>query len=124
MFLPGEISPCARKGDGGRKAAAREVSRGHSSSACCEGPNDGKGETPTYLGEVMPRKSDEGPSAGTADAVKPQGPPVRVEAFPVGSGDERLGSGDLMERVCELQNLRAALKRVRRNAGSPGIGRM
>jgi len=72
----------------------------------------------------MPRKSDEGPSAGTADAVKPQRPPVRVEASSAGSGDERLGSGDLMERVCERQNLRAALKRVRQNAGSPGIDGM
>ena len=72
----------------------------------------------------MPLKSDEGPSAGTTKAVKPQGEIVRVEAPPADGGDGHLGSGDLMERVCERQNLRAALKRVRQNAGSPGIDGM
>jgi len=71
----------------------------------------------------MPQKS-ETPSAQTAGAVKPQGSRLRVEAPSAGSGDERLGSGDLMERACERQNLRAALKRVRQNAGSPGIDGM
>ena len=31
-----------------------------------EGPNDGEGETPTALGDAMPQKSDQGPSAQTA----------------------------------------------------------
>ena len=72
----------------------------------------------------MPQKSDEGPSARTLQAVKPQGSHARVEAPPAGSGNERLGSSDLMEEVCERQNLQAALRRVRRNAGSPGIDGM
>jgi len=72
----------------------------------------------------MPRKSDEGPSARLVQAVKPQEPSGRVEAPLVGSGNERLGSGDLMEKACERQNLWAALKRVRQNAGSPGIDGM
>jgi RNA-directed DNA polymerase len=72
----------------------------------------------------MSQKSGPSPSAQTAGAVKPQGPRLRVEASPAGSGDERLGSGDLMEKVCERQNLQAALKRVRQNAGSPGIDGM
>ena len=72
----------------------------------------------------MPQKSDEGPSARAADAVKPQGPGVGVEAPLAGDGNERLGSSDLMEKVCERQNLRAALKRVRQNAGRPGIDGM
>src|SRR5258708_5358343 len=97
------------------RSAEREVSRGHSSDASREGPNDGKGETPARLGGVMPGKWDQGPSARPVGAVKPQGPDVRVEAPPVGSGDERLGSSDLMELACERQNLRAALKRVRQN---------
>jgi group II intron reverse transcriptase/maturase len=70
-------------------------------------------------GDAMPQKSEVGPSAQTAGAVKPQEPRLRVEASSAGSGDERLGS-DLMEKVCERQNLQAALKRVRRNGGSPG----
>ena len=72
----------------------------------------------------MPQKSDPCPSAQTAGAVKPQGPRLRVEAPPAGSGDVRLGSSDLMEQVCERRNLQAALKRVRRNAGSPGTDGM
>lgn len=76
------------------------------------------------LGGIMPRKSDEGPSAQTANAVKPQGPVTRVEAPLTGGGNERLGSSDLMERVCERPNLQAALKRVRQNAGSCGIDGM
>jgi len=106
------------------RPAEGEVSRGHSSRASGEGPNDGEGETTTYLGGVMPQTSDDGPSAQTAGAVKPQGPPLRVEAPPTDRGDERLGSNDLMAKVCERRNLQAALKRVRQNAGSPGIDGM
>jgi RNA-directed DNA polymerase len=39
-------------------------------------------------------------------------------------GDERSGTSGLMELVCERQNLQAALKRVRKNKGSPGIDGM
>jgi RNA-directed DNA polymerase len=72
----------------------------------------------------MPQKSDEGPGVRTVQAVKPQGLLARVEAPLAGSGNERLGSSDLMEQVCERRNLQAALKRVRRNAGSAGIDGM
>jgi RNA-directed DNA polymerase len=106
------------------RPAEREVSRGHSSRVSGEGPNDGKGETPTRLGDAMTQKSDPSPSAQTASAVKPQGPRLRVEASSAGSGDERPGSNGLMEKACERRNLLAALKRVRQNAGSPGIDGM
>ena len=72
----------------------------------------------------MPQKPSRSLGAQTVGAVKPQGPRLRVEASSAGSGDERLGSSDLMEQACERQNLRAALKRVRQNAGSPGIDGM
>ena len=39
-------------------------------------------------------------------------------------GDGRSGTGGLMEAVVERRNLRAALKRVKRNKGSPGIDGM
>jgi RNA-directed DNA polymerase len=39
-------------------------------------------------------------------------------------GNERSGASGLMERVCERSNLQAALKRVRKNKGSPGIDGM
>ena len=48
---------------------------------------------PIGLGDAMPQMSDEGPSAQTADAVKPQGPRLRVEAASAGSGDERAQGG-------------------------------
>jgi len=38
--------------------------------------------------------------------------------------NERSGASGLMEMVCERQNLQAALKRVRKNKGSPGIDGM
>jgi RNA-directed DNA polymerase len=39
-------------------------------------------------------------------------------------GNERSGASGLMERVCERSNLQSALKRVRKNKGSPGIDGM
>jgi len=93
-------------------------------AASREGPNDGEGETPAILGDAMPQKSDPGSSAQTAGAVKPQGPRLRVEASSAGSGNERPGTSGLMEKACERRNLLAALKRVRQNAGSPGIDGM
>jgi RNA-directed DNA polymerase len=39
-------------------------------------------------------------------------------------GNERSGASDLMEKACERRNLQAALKRVRKNKGSPGIDGM
>ncbi len=47
-----------------------------------------------------------------------------AEAPTATHADERSGTSDLMERVCERANLQAALKRVRKNKGSAGIDRM
>jgi RNA-directed DNA polymerase len=43
------------------------------------------------------------------------------EAMPAAQGNERSGSDGLMERVVERGNCLAALQRVRKNKGSPGI---
>ncbi len=49
----------------------------------------------------------------------------RSEEAPTATqGNERSGASDLMEKVCERQNLQAALKRVKKNKGSPGIDGM
>jgi group II intron reverse transcriptase/maturase len=49
----------------------------------------------------------------------------RSEEAPTATqGNERSGASDLMEKVCERRNLQAALKRVRKNKGSPGIDGM
>jgi len=46
------------------------------------------------------------------------------EARPAARGDERSGTGHLMERVVERGNAKAALRRVKQNHGSPGIDGM
>ena len=49
----------------------------------------------------------------------------RSEELPSAAhGDERSGASDLMERVVSRPNLQAALKRVRKNKGGPGIDGM
>jgi RNA-directed DNA polymerase len=49
----------------------------------------------------------------------------RSEEAPTATREsERSGTSGLMERVCERPNLQAALKRVRKNKGSPGIDGM
>ena len=49
----------------------------------------------------------------------------RSEEAPTATHEnERSGASDLMAKVCERPNLQAALKRVRRNKGSPGIDGM
>lgn len=47
-----------------------------------------------------------------------------VEALTATRANERSGTSDLMERVCERANLQAAMKRVRKNKGSAGIDGM
>lgn len=47
-----------------------------------------------------------------------------AEAPTATHANERSGTSDLMERVCERANVQAALKRVRKNKGSAGIDGM
>ena len=46
------------------------------------------------------------------------------EARTATSGNERSGDDRLMEQVVERGNVKAALKRVRQNQGSPGVDGM
>jgi RNA-directed DNA polymerase len=61
-------------------------------------------------------------TAGQAKQVKPVGLDQRAEPSP--AQDEGKASAELWERVWERQNLLAALKRVERNGGAPGIDGM
>ena len=57
--------------------------------------------------------------------VKPLGPGAKAEVCIASQEAESLMFGkQLMEDICERNNLRAALKRVRRNQGSPGVDGM
>jgi len=57
--------------------------------------------------------------------VKPRGPGAKAEVGIASPESESLMFGkELMEDICERNNLRAALTRVRRNRGSPGVDGM
>jgi RNA-directed DNA polymerase len=61
------------------------------------------------------------PLWGRGEAPRAQ----RSEEAPTATSEtERSGTSGMMELVCERQNLQAALKRVRKNKGSPGIDGM
>jgi group II intron reverse transcriptase/maturase len=61
------------------------------------------------------------PLGGRGEAPRAE----RSEEEPTATqGNERSGTSVLMELVCERENLQAALKRVKRNKGSPGIDGM
>ena len=125
---------------GRRRKAEREVSRGRSGreqkpagmatrlleaegSASDEGPNGRKSDTNVSLGKDRRQKTAQAElpleSRGEAPRVQRSG-----EARPAASGDERSGTAALMERVVERGNVKAALKRVRQNKGSPGVDGM
>lgn len=61
------------------------------------------------------------PLEGTGEARSVE----RSEEAPTAAHrNERSGASDLMAKVCERRNLQAALKRVRKNKGSPGVDGM
>jgi len=88
-----------------------------------EGPNGEESETDVSLEGAKPQMTGqlELPLWGRGEAPRAQ----RSEEAPTAANEtERSGTSDLMELVCERQNLQAALKRVRKNKGSPGIDGM
>src|SRR5260370_26620125 len=62
---------------------------------------------------LPPMSRGEAPSSGRS-----------VEAPTAARGSGHLGSSELMEKVVSRPNLKAALKRVRKNKGGPGIDGM
>ena len=101
----------------------REVSRGRSSDASREGPNEEEGETIVSLegkGPQMTRQL-ELPLASRGEAPRVK----RSEEAPTAThGNERSGTNGLLELALTRENLQAALKRVKKNKGSPGIDGM
>jgi RNA-directed DNA polymerase len=88
-----------------------------------EGPNGEESETTLRLGVAMHQMTMQMElpleDRGEAPNVRRSG-----EAMPAAQGNERSGNDPLMERVVGRDNLFAALKRVRKNKGSPGIDGM
>ncbi len=74
------------------------------------------------LENAQPQKSkSETPTAADGEAPSDD---RRVEADSATHGTERSGTSGLMEAALTRKNLQAALKRVKRNKGSPGIDGM
>src|SRR3954466_6717426 len=88
-----------------------------------EGPNEEESESTVSLEGKSPQMSRqlELPLEDRAEGPNAK----RSEEAPTAThGHERSGTSGLMERVCERPNLQAALKRVKKNKGSPGIDGM
>lgn len=79
--------------------------------------------TPGSLDDAMVQKSRqlELPLEGRGEAPRAE---RSGQASPAATGNERPGEGSLMEKVLARPNLMRALKRVRKNRGSPGIDGM
>ena len=105
-----------------RPTAEREVSRGHSSAHRRRAEQRGGRNGPSLEGE-WPQMSRQLELPRRSRGEAPRAPTVRGSA----DGGERQrapGSSALMERVFAPANLQAALARVRRNKGSPGVDGM
>jgi RNA-directed DNA polymerase len=70
--------------------------------------------------EPRRQNSPEGETAGEAKAVKPPRSPQRAEPSPA-RDEGKPDAGTLWEGIWEKGNLTAALKRVERNKGAPGV---
>jgi len=109
MFLPGESSP-------GSEQSAEAIVAAWGS----EGPNGEEGETDVSLEGEGPQMSRqlELPLWSRGEAPRAE----RSEEEPTAASETgRSGASGLMERAVGTANLRAALKRVRKNKGSPGL---
>jgi hypothetical protein len=80
----------------GRRSVARpterEVSRGHSSGACREGPNDGKGAMLMFLGDWKPQKSSSNLERTTSQSGEAAMTAGRVGISPTGNEHWRPGA--------------------------------
>lgn len=88
-----------------------------------EGPNGEESESSVSRGKAMHQKSSQLELALEGRGEAPRGQ-RSGEAGRAAQGEERSGSCDLMERVVARENAMEALKRVRRNKGSPGTDGM
>ena len=92
-------------------------------AATGEGPNGRESGTNVSLGKARRQKTAQAELPleyrGEAPKVQRSG-----EARPATNENERSGNDRLMERVVERGNVKAALKRVKQNKGSPGVDGM
>lgn len=108
----------------GETKPAQAESPGEVGSICLrEGPNGGEGEAPVSLEGAMHQKPRQ---LGLALETRGEAPHGQRsgEAPTATSGNGRPGNDRLMEAVVERVNAKAALLRVKKNKGSPGIDGM
>ncbi len=101
----------------------RGVSRGHSSRLSGEGPNGRKSETTMDLDKARPQMARQ---LALPLRYETEGQPTgrSGEAESANQRTERSGRSGLMDEVVSHQNLWAAMKRVKKNGGSPGVDDM
>ena len=116
--MPERATPRERRSEKSAEAVLATGQRGRG-----EGPKVRESETTVSLEGARPQMSGqlELPLGRRGEAPRAE---RSGEASTATDGDERSGASGLMEAVVEPQNLRAALKRVRQNKGSPGIDGM
>lgn len=105
---------------GGARSQQRPIAAGEAA----KGRTEGRAKTALNLGKARLQKSGEQLELPFEDAGEAREPKGSGEVFRAKRGDERSGTGRLMEQVVERANLKAALKRVKENKGGPGIDAM
>lgn len=88
-----------------------------------EGPNGTESESTMNLGRKSPQMPGQ-PGHKPRYWGDPPEPLLCEEDRPAKNGDERSGTSALMEEIVYRDNLRAALKKVMANQGSPGVDGM
>lgn len=96
----------------------REVSRGRSSWATSEWPNEK--ESWRVMGSASHQKSGQ-PERVVTGRGEDHAEAARDEARPAYQQEEGLGRGDLFWQALSRENMAAAWKRVKANTGSAGL---
>ena len=122
-FLPGEVSPCARKGDAEERSEKSAEAVVSAPSGAGKGPNRKESETAMSLESEKRQKPEQMELpleySGESTNIRRSG-----ETLTAANGNERSGTDHLMEEVVESGNVYRAIKRVRKNKGSPGTDGM
>jgi len=126
-LIPGDLWPCISEEGrlpvwrGGEEAA--EDSRGHSTLAC-----RGKGRTGVQCTHGMTQRGMRQQTRQLAfawgEGGESPGDPGKGSLPPLALDREGALTGELMEAIAAVENLRRVMQRVRANRGSPGVDAM
>ena len=105
---------------GRRCKSEQEVSRGRSSWATSQGPNEKESWKVMKLGSASHQKSGQ-PERVVTSVGESHVDVARDEARPAFQLQEGLGRKDLLGQALSRENIAAAWKRVKTNKGSAGV---